>query len=157
MKNFEIINLYKDLVSVRGLRGVEVSYAIIRNINKLKPLVDSINEAAKTDDESVQEAEKHIFSLLEKYGKKGEDGKIEINNQGVVFEDAEAFDKAVEEYKKVNPEGLAAREEHLKKYNEFLAKENEEEVDLFKVDIDKLPEDITQDQMKKIFHIIKES
>jgi hypothetical protein len=87
MTNEELLDLFQGLNRCGNLSGAKFSYAIARNINALKPIVKTFEEAR--------------IALVESYCKKGEDGKPIMKDGAYTFDDQSEFDK---EYKKLQKE-----------------------------------------------------
>lgn len=78
IQNKDVISFYEALDGAKQLAGPKFAYAVFRNINNLKPVVESLSKASlkpKND-----EYEKKRLELCEFYADKDENGKPVIKN-----------------------------------------------------------------------------
>lgn len=170
MKNNEVTRLYKGLEAVSNLPGAKFAYCIGRNLTLLKPVVEAIDKALKLPekyDEYQKKYEEKRVELCKYHAKADEHGEpvteIVTNEDGkkekrYVITDREAFNEALdrlrEEMKAEYKDTFEEMEKNWKEYKEFLECECSEELKLFKVRADNLPEDITGEQIQGIIEII---
>jgi hypothetical protein len=157
-----------------GLMAVEgsgmkarFSYAVSRNKQLLEPIIKSLEEMTKPNDEHKKFTDERQ-ELLKEYAKKDEDGNPMVqripgpNNQvresfmipGINDKDNE-FNTKLERLKKKHSKAISEQEEREKKYEEYL----DEPVDDFTpimVDWKLVPDGISQQAMDGVFFMIKE-
>ena len=171
MKNKEIQRLLKGLEAVKNLPGAKFAYAVGRNLNKLKPISDSIDKSLKMPDEYQKYQEEHErcrLELCKQHAKKDENGEpisevVEIGNgkkqKRYVFEDKAAFDEAYTfmctGLKTEYADMFVEMEQNYKDFQAFLEEELAEELILHMVKSDNLPEAITGEQIDNIIEIIE--
>ena len=130
MINNEAITLFNELSDAKNgfatLTGSKFSYSLIRNLAILKPVLISYEEARK--------------ALLENFSKKV-DGKIQFKT----VKDANGQDQ--QQY------DLENTEEFQKAFNELLLEEVD--VKLFQIELYEVPANITGEQMRIIYPIIR--
>jgi len=163
LKKSEIQRLYVGLINCANLTGAKFVYAVNRNRKKLEPSIESLDKAREFS-EAYQEFDDARIALCEEFADLDKDGKpkkvitnpITQSYQFVVNEKAVEFEKAFGKLKvsKKHKEAVEARDKQLKEVEDLL--EEKEKVELHLVDLDKVPDEITSDQMAGIFEIIKE-
>lgn len=153
MKKQDALNLFQGLNTLAGLKGVKFSYAVAKNINILKGEVESL-EKSITPSEEFSEYDKKRIELAKKYAELDESGELKSKDFKIIFTDEAGFKKALapllEEYK----DALAKRDEQMKEYAELLKEESD--VQLHKLKIEDVPEDISTEQMYVLYPIIEE-
>lgn len=159
MKNKEILDLSNSLSSIKNLKGAKFNYAIARNINILKPLVESLKSAISPRD-NFEEYEKLRIALCEKHAKKDDKGNAETaimnpmtGQTKYVLEDEAAFEKELKKLDEKHKETLEEREKQEEEFKKLL--EEETPVELHKISLSEIPEDITTVQMNGIYQIIE--
>ena len=149
----DILSLFNAIDQLGHLKGVKFTYGIARNINILKPEVESLQEAAKQS-EDFTAYEKSRLEILEKYAEKDKDGKSVIKNNEYVISDRKSFDKAFKKLRSENKKTLDDRQVQLKEVEKLLKEEST--IKFHKIKVDDVPEDITTAQMNSIFALIDE-
>ena len=129
MTNSECVNLFTNLQDkeLLSFSGSKFSYALIRNLNILKPLVAAYEESRKALLESFAKKDKEKKPMLETVKVGG------IDQQQYVLENPEKFQKEIQ--------------------NLLL---EEVAVNLYKVELSEMPKDITPVKLAGIFDIVKE-
>lgn len=158
MKRSESVALYKALNGLGELKGVNFSYAVVRNINRLKPemeALDKVLEGTKEYNEYLTKKQE----LLEEHSEKDEKGNAIKNELAPnVFKyklsDEAAFAVLLDELNEKYKEALDARVKQEEEYKELL--DSEISIDLFKVKLEHIPEEITTQQMFGISAIIED-
>lgn len=151
LKLKEVLDLNKALVDL-NLKGSKFSYAVAMNITRLKPEVDSIMASNKQrDDFSAYDKER--IELAKKHAEKDSSGRPIIIGNSYKLENQEEFQKEFTELKEKHKEAIDYREQQNKELDELL--ETETVIDLYKIGIEEVPEEITTKQMTDIFHIIE--
>ncbi len=159
MKNIELVQLYNTLHSVGDLKGVKFAYAVSKNIHKIKPHIESLQESVKPTEE-FQKYDKERAELAEKHAKKNKEGKpitntnLDNNTQSYEIENEEKFQKELEKLQKKYKGALDERESQIEKYKELL--QEEADVELYTIKVKDLPEDITPEKLTNLFFIIDE-
>jgi seryl-tRNA synthetase len=121
MKKKEVVALNRNLSEVKHLRGnIKFSYALNRNIGKLKPEIDALEETSKEYKEKRDE-------LIKSFYKKDKKGEPVVEDNHYVFTDQKKLEKALEKFEE-------EQKPFLDKYNEIL--EEEVKVDLYTVGLD---------------------
>lgn len=151
MKNQELFTLYQGLKNL-NLTGIKLNFAIIKNMKLLEAEIESIQKALKSD-EKFEEFEKKRVELLDKYGLKKNGNFVSENNQ-VVLKDAEGFDKEFSVIQEQYADIISSRAQQLKEYSELLQQEND--IQLKKIDISWMPEDIETKDMNILYPLIEE-
>ncbi len=156
-RNIELIQLYNTLHSVGNLKGVRFAYAVSKNIHKIKPHIESLQDSVKPSEE-FQKYDKERLELAEKHAKKNKDGQpnkitdLDNNTQSYDIENEEKFQKELKKLQSKYKDALEEREKQIEKYKELL--QEEADVELYKIKVEDLPEDITPQQMTNLFMII---
>ena len=165
MTKKELLDLFGALQRIKNTPNAKFSYAIAKNMNMILPEIKALEEAQKPTEEFIKlqaEFEPERIKIVEKYCKKGEDGKplkknIQLNGKLV-----EIYDMAQEDQVKSNEECEAAmkalspkvyqeRNEQLEMYQTLL--ETPVVLMFHKILIDEVPKDIS---VAEIFPIIAE-
>lgn len=146
-----ILMLYNALNSLNNLSGVSFSYTVAKNIRILKPEIEALTEAEKPTEEFTKYEEERI-NLAKKYSKKDDEGESIIKDKKFVLENKKEFDKEFKKLKEENKEVLEGREKQVKEYLAVL--ETESSVELQKIDLSDVPDNITTNQMNSIYDII---
>jgi len=153
MTNLELIQLFKGLNSCGNLKGVKFSYAVIKNINKIKPEVEAIEKTLQFSEE-FGKFDKERIELAKKYAKKDDKGEAEIKNDTYVMEDTTKFDEEFLALKETYKKEIEEREKQIEEYQNLL--KEEAKIELHKVNLENVPEDIETKQMNSIYAIIEE-
>ena len=152
----KILSLYSSLGSLGSLQGVRFAYGIAKNISVLEREVKAIGETIKATPE-FSKFENERLELVKKYAKKDKDGKlmtiVDDRVEKYVMEDEAKFNKEFESLKKKHPKTLDERKKQGEEYNELL--KTESEIELFKINLDDVPKDISVAQMGIIKDLIK--
>lgn len=151
MKNDKLVELYRGLISLNNLVGVKVNYAILKNINILKPEIEILDKSIEFSPEYKKYDEARI-ELCEKYAKKNKLGESIISNNQYEIEDIKSFDKDSDALKKANKTVIDNRTTQLEEYKKLLDSDNQ--IVLYKISINDIPENITTSQMNILYHII---
>ncbi len=157
MKKREILNLYHDLRELRDLSGVKFAYAIARNLSILEGEIKSLEEAIVPTEE-FKVFEKERIELAEKHSNKDKNGSSikKTNQQGIQeydIKDMNAFDKELNKIRKKYKDAIAFREKQYKEYKELL--DTDSEIELYKIKLDDVPENINVRQMEIIKNLIE--
>lgn len=153
MKKKDILSLYKGLNSLGGLRGVKFTYAVAKNIRVLHDEITSLEKAVEAD-EQFQEYDKKRVELAKEHAQKDEKGEPKVENSQFVLEDQKAFEKEHALLRDEYADTIAKRENQLAEYKELL--EEDVAVELHKINISQVPDDISTEQMYAILPVIEE-
>jgi Skp family chaperone for outer membrane proteins len=149
----EILDLEKSLNNVSALKGVKFAYAVARNLNIIKGEVEAIRKSFQPSEEII-EFERERVELNEKYAEKDKDGKPLVeNNKYKGLEGNKEWKKKSEElnkkYEKVIKEYQKQQEEYIKSLEEEI------DIELYRISLKDVPDDISTSQMNGIYKIIE--
>jgi hypothetical protein len=149
----KILKLYQALNTLGNLRGVKFAYFVVKNLNILKPEIEALQKSLEpSGDYNAYDAER--VELAKKFAKKDEKGNPVVENNSFVLEDKDGFDKELKGLVKKHKTALDIREKQISEYNELLKEETK--VELYKVKLADVPEDITTEQMAGIFEMVED-
>lgn len=154
MKRLKLVELFQGLQEVKPLKGVKFSYGVVKNINIIKPEIEALQKSMEMSEE-FQKYEEERIALARKHATKDEKGMPMTKANSFVIADMEAWKKDFDELNEVNKEIVSAREEQIKEYNKLL--EEDITVELYKIKMEDVPQDITTGQLEGIFPIIEEN
>lgn len=159
MTNTNVLELHNVLLGLKGLKGIKFNYAISKNKALLDAEVKSIHSALDMSDEYKAFEEKRI-ELAKEYAKRDdtntplEERNPQTGQTKFIMKDQQAFDVAFKVLSDENKELVDARKKQIEDFNLFLDKENE--LSLYKIKLEEIPEDITTEQMVGIYPLIEE-
>lgn len=153
MKNKDLFKLASSIMACSSLKGVRFSYALSKNMNKIKSELKIFEEANQPSPE-FKKFEEARLKLNKEFGDLDENGNLKMaNGQYVILpQNRKKFDKAFEELKKKSKSVLKAREEQIKQFNELL--EEESDFKPYFVNMEHVPEDISVEQLNGISDLI---
>ena len=154
MNKGEFLTLFNNLNTLGGLKGVNFSYAVAKNLNHMKNEVEAIQKTIEETEVFVEFNTKRV-ALAEEHSEKGKDGKPVTEGTEYVLADEAAFEKAFKKLQKEYKEAIDARDTQVEDYKKLL----DEEVTDFKphmIKLAKVPEEISTQQMAQIFEIVEE-
>lgn len=152
MKKREILSLYRLLKTI-NYRGVKFNYGIARNIQILEPYYTSMMFSIKRNEEYERFESKRI-ELNEKFAQKdGEDNAILKNNQYQIA-DKKGFDTAMNALEKKYKVTIDEQHKKEREFNKTL--DDEEVVELFKIDLGDFPVEIKTQEMSKLIILVKD-
>jgi hypothetical protein len=154
MTNSKIIELYNGLLEITNLKGVKFSYAVAKNISILEKEVEVLRTTTKESDDFKQ-YEKERIELCKKLSKKDEKGNPTLVNGQYIMENKETFDAEFKTLGEVYKLELDNRKAQLENFEKLLKVEST--VELFKINIDQIPEDVTTAQMNVLYPLIIEN
>jgi hypothetical protein len=135
------LNLWHALDAVKSRKGnIKFSYFVAKNRITVKGEIDAINEAQEAA-EAFKAYDTDRGKLAEKYADKDENKKPVIkDNQYVITEKRDDFEKELEKLKKKYSKVIKERQEQLNKLRDFL----NEEVDFngYQIRLEDLPGDL---------------
>lgn len=159
MKNKEIFSAREALNDVDYIRGKSFAYAVFKNKEKLDKEIEIINGLRKEPHPDYINFENERTLLCQKHGEKDENGNPILNynpdrTQSYKIVDYAAFNDEyqliAEKYKDVLDDMKASKKE----FDDFLDKESE--VEITKIKIADLPEDVTANFLEKIKFMLDE-
>ncbi len=159
MKKKEIVELNRNLQTLSNLKGVKFSYAVAKNIEITKSEVIAIDKAKESDKEYL-DYDKERVKLAESYSNEDEAGKpiIKLDPANGQYNydifDQKKFDKDLEKLRKKHKKAIDAKKKQEEDVKKLL--EEEVKIDLHKINISDIPEEISVNQMKGIVIIIEE-
>ena len=153
MKNKDILKLLQGLNQISNYPGTKFAYCVAKNMNIIKPELESLNKAVEQTKE-FKEYENKRIELAIKYAKKDSKGDPTIANNEYVLEDKKGFDKQIKELQKGYDKAIKEREKQFEEYNKLL--EEDVDIKLYQIELDNLPKEITPQQMSAILSIVKE-
>jgi len=163
MTKQEVLTLFRALNALSGLKGVAFSYAVAKNLRRLGEDVESMQKASELSKE-FNEYETARIELAKEHAKKDADGKPvtedEKDDNGKVISttyviaNQKAFDKELEALRATHKEALDARQKQIDEFNALLNEESD--VELHKIKLADVPQDITTEQMNGILPVIDE-
>jgi recombinational DNA repair protein RecR len=158
MKNGQLTGLMQGINSCGNLSGFKFAYTMAKNKKAIETEIQAFNELLKADNKFLEYENKRI-DLCNKHAKKDEDGKAimikEGNSERFDIENEDKFNKDFSKLKVEFKSAIEARDEQIKKFNEFMLEDST--VELRKVDEDDVPEEITSAQLNSIIDLIDES
>lgn len=152
MKYKNLMSLNQALLSL-NLKGVKFARSVAKNINLLKPDIESLSKAIEPD-KGFLEFDKERVKLAKKYAQKDEKGQPVVVNNSFQISDQDAFDKEFEVLKNENQKVCEDREKQVKDFQELL--EEDVRIELYKIKFTEIPEDISTQQYVSIMDLIEE-
>jgi len=153
MTNTKIIETYNTLSQLKGLKGVKFNYAILRNIGKLEEEVKILQKMTDLS-EPMKKFEQERIELANKYSKKDDKGESVVDNGQYVLDSTQEFNKEFDALKETYKDAIKERANQMVEFEELLKKENE--VELYKIKLTEIPDDITTEQMAALVNLIEE-
>ena len=163
MKNKDLFTFREGLAQAKVLPGVKFAYAVAKNSKLVVNEIETLQETIKATEE-YSKFEKERDEIVKKYAVKDKNGEAkqeskEVNGQHFTFYNIEKdkIDISNEELKELSEtfkEAVDARDLQLKEYNELM--EVECNIEVHKVVLDIVPEDITGGTMELIDWMIEE-
>lgn len=153
MKNKDIIRLHNGLQQVKDLPGVSFAYAVAKNTRIIANDIESLQKALEPSKEFSEYEEKRL-DLAKKYAKKDEKGEPLTENNMFVMENFAEFNEQFKALQDLNKDVLDARKKQEEEYLELV--EKDVSLELYKIDREDVPKDITGKQFEAIFDIIKD-
>lgn len=151
MTNKKVFELYDAFFTLKGLKGVQLNYAIARNTDYLKSEVEAMKKTLEASDGFKKYDEARI-ALAKKHAQKDEKGNPVIIGNEFQLEDKEVFDKEFAALKEEHKKEIEERQTQLKDFEKLL--EEESSIEFHKIPVSTLPEDITTEQMVALLPII---
>jgi len=163
MKNKDLFTFKEGLTQAKVLPGVKFAYAVAKNSKLVGGEIETLQETIKPTEE-YSDFEKERDEIVKKYAVKDKNGGAkqeskEVNGQHFTFYNIEKdkIDISNKELKELNEkfkEAVDARDIQLKEYAELM--EVECNIEVHKIVLDLIPEDITGGTIELIDWMIEE-
>jgi hypothetical protein len=153
MKKRELYDLYEGLNNVAELKGVKFAYAVNKNKSKILSELKVLEKSAEASEE-YKGYEKERIALCEEHAEKDKDGKANIVSGAYDIKDRATFDKALDALKETHKKALDDHANHVKDFEVLL--ETESEVEIHKIKLEEVPQEISVKQLENISLIIQE-
>ena len=158
MKNKDLFELREALNDVDYIKGKVFAFAVFKNKQMLDKEIEAINAIKKDPGDDYITYEQERTNLCASHSEKDDDGNPVLDylpngQQSFKIIDMKKFEKEYSVLAEKNKEMLAAIEENKKEFEEFL--EKEADIELKKISIDDLPDDISASFLEKIQYIIE--
>lgn len=151
--NKELIELNAVLNEVTNIKGKKFAYMVVKNKSLIEQELKVFEEIKRNPHPDYEKYELERKELCESHSKKDENGNIKSVDGKYDIEDMGAFQKDFEvlkeKYKEVIDDLQAAEQD----FNNFL--NDEAKVELVKVKIDDLPDDIDAEFLLKLKSVIE--
>lgn len=152
LTNRDVIGLYNTLDAL-NYKGVKFAYTIARNLNSLKPLMNSMDKALAIPKEFI-EYDKARVDLAKKFADKDpKTGKPVVDGNNFVIKDMAAFDKELNALQEKHREVIDARQKQLDEYKAL--QDEEVEIEVITISQALLPADISTKELTAIFAIVE--
>jgi len=154
MTRSELLNLAVSFVNVKELMGVKFAYAISRNSKNISEEAEACKSSMKRSKSFIEYDEKRV-AICKEYCDKDDSGKpIFTDDVFVGLKGNDSFDEAVSVLQSEYSEAIEEQKKMVDEYKQFL--EEEVEVELYKLKLEDVPEDISVGQLSGIMAIIEE-
>jgi len=157
MKKQNVLNLWNGLHAVSGLKGAKWAYAVAKNINNLKSEIEALQKSIAPSKEFSEYNNKRL-ALAQKHAikKEGKPQTVKIGNtEEYLIKDKNKFNKELKPLQKEYKKALDERDKQMKDFEEILKEEIK--IDLYMVDSDNIPEEITPAQVTAVMPVIREN
>lgn len=153
----QILELHSALLSVGNLKGVRFSYAVAKNLSSLATEVIALQKAYTTSKE-FNEYDNERIKLAEKHAERvnGRPDLI-ITKDGLEkynIKDEPKFFAELKILQSKHETAIKNREDQLKEIDKIL--EEQVDIDLCKISINDIPEEIQAKQMADLFMIVED-
>jgi hypothetical protein len=128
--NREILELYKGLETVKGIKGGRFSFLVAKNLKELKQSLQHIEDAAVPSQEFME-----VSALAHKYAE-------------------EENEEAIQNLEKEHANLVEERKKQIEDVEKLLDENTKVAVELIRED--QLPEEVTPEQVLPLLRIIKE-
>lgn len=162
MKHIEIINLYSNLKEIKGYKGVKFNYCINKNLKNLDTEVEPLGKTEQGIVSITNDFVTKRKELQQLYALKNENGDFVITNDdkglpkyNMPPDKKLEFMSKLKELEEKHKDIIAEQKLKHEEFTKMLEEENKTFTP-FTIDIKDLPEDITTEDMNKIFILIIE-
>lgn len=153
MKNKDLFGILEGIKLCADLRGVKFAYVLSKNKAHLISEIKHIQKGLKPPKEYDLFENKRL-ELCTKFSKKDAKNKPLVVEGAYNIEDQEKFDIELENLKNEYKDTVDKRTKQIEDYNKLL--EEPSNIDLHKIFVEHLPDDITVKQMDMIIEMIEE-
>ncbi len=153
MKKKEVITLHNNLKKLNNLTGVKFAYAVSRNIGLLEPIIKALQDAS-VPNKDYFDYEKERVILAEKHSQKDENGNPKTINDEYIISDKNKFTDELEKLRKKHKKAIDDYFSKMEEYRKML-EEEAEELNIFKIKMADIPNEITVEQMNVIKDLIE--
>jgi hypothetical protein len=153
MKNNELQQLLIGLNRAKQLKGVKFAYAISKNITILEREIKALNKLSEPSPEFM-EYDKKRLSVCSEFADKDKNGNPVIQQGNFLISERSKFDKAMAKLKKEHKEAYDNHAKKLEEFDELM--EEEANIELFKVSLEVVPDDINGEVLHSIMPIIND-
>lgn len=155
IKRSEIGKIFSALAAMTGSYTPKLKYAIKKNKDLLKPEIEALLEAEKTNVKGFEDCQKEFNELVENC--KGNDTIINTDFGMVKLakNKVEKFKVLMDNILTKYEKSIKEREQEVEKINEFM--KEEVKIDVFKISVKWIPDDINQNTFENLFPLFKES
>lgn len=155
MTNKDLITLNQILEQMNDVKGKKFAYAVLKNQSIIQKEIEYFEKLRQKEiHPNFQEYEEKRKNLCELHSRKNENGEAITYQNQYDIEDLDKFQTEFEDLKSEYPEVVEAVEQHRKEYEDFLNQESE--VELVKVSLEEIPEEVDANILKYLQFIIKE-
>jgi len=154
VKRNELTKLTQAFNNVKDLSGIKFAYAITKNKRKIQQELDTLKEIFKPIAEYDKYEQDRVKLCNELCDKDENNNPVIKNNQFVGLEKNEDFNKKVKILQETYKSAIEERENQIKEYNTLMSEEVE--IELHKVKLVDVPQNISSKQLESIFVIIDE-
>ena len=152
LTNGDILVIWKNLHLLQGLEGAKFNFGVERNVQRMRPIIKSLDKARELSEPLKEMAKKHQ-ELVEKFFKK------EVNPEDpntflfkAIPGKQSEYLAAVKELDDEYQEELDKREKQMEGYKELLLEPAD--LEFYKIKEEYVPENIKREQSQLVFHMI---
>ena len=151
MKNKDLYTLEVALEKVKDLKGIKFSLCVVKNKKLIKNELEDLQKVKPVTPQQYIEYETKRIELCREYALLDDDGKPTIQNDNYIIDQSriESFKKAVEKMSKPYKEIIEKYSKEAEDFNKIL--EEDVILNLYKIDEDELPSEITAEQLEIIY------
>lgn len=153
MTNKELIELNKILDQVSNIKGKRFAYMVVKNKSLIEEELKHFEKIKREPHPKYQEYESKRTELCVKHSNKDEEGNAKSVDGKYDIADIKAFQEEFEELKETYKEVFEDLKEAEDDFNNFL--NDEINVELVKVKMDDLPDDIDAEFLMKLKNVIE--
>lgn len=159
MKNRDILKLWHGLSKLHDKKNTKLSFSILRNKKLIKDIVESLKTVQLQPVEGQTEFEKDRLALCEKHAAKDEAGNaVKITENGQLaykIEHTHEFSRELLDLFNIHKIYRSNLEKKQEEFEKIL--DEEVSVNLIKININDLPDDLTELEISSIEEILYET
>lgn len=154
MQKRDLFTLLNGLRNVGNLRGTKFVYAVARNTRTVSAEVEDLQKALQPGDDFTAFEQKRTKLCID-CALKDATGNPAMNGMSYKIDPAlqNVFDARIEELRAEHVEAIASREKQVTEFNAMLGEECT--IELYKVAVDDVPDDITAAQLTAILDMVE--